>query len=1176
MSSELLHEDVFTLAVSPHPAVEPGADVRVSFVCANVGGGIADAVGVRFFLSPGLTYRKGSAAVDGAPIAQESDLFGAGASIGALAPDVERLITLEYVVATVIENGTTLPVQAALVVGGETLGSNVVTLVAQSRPQLQNERTIAVLQSADGAADIYRVAVQLHNAGASSAHDLAVTLPVPESTTYVPSSARFGAKALEPERDMPFTTPTLAPGETVEFSYRVRVTGALSGDTIALRRVRVASRETAEFIVPAVTAKVTPPAPFGGDALLLEIGESPVSPGVSVPVTVAVTNDTPLRVDDVILRIALPDGLRVASGSLRVGGRPLAERASAQDRSSEQTAVFRLHRISPGESLEVECTAYVVSPVADGAKLTIRAEAESSRGSRAVERSLEVRSVPVFDPARIICELTGPSIVIAEEATGLLLQIENDGTSPATNATLRFAQSPLRIRRMDGTIADDPCVIDLGTLQPNDVQTLRLEAIVPSPISDGTRLPILITVCADDLEPLELPALTIVAESRPAFAGEATWLTHIDATPLRLRETTRARVTLANSGSDVARDVCVTLSLPNEAELVGVEGANTRDGVLHFGEIEAGHIATAELRIRLLEPIDRERGLQVGASLSASNLRTRTLEPTPIPIRAEPSFETAAITTEPKHTAHAGEPITFVLHMDNVGDGRAQRVSVRIDALEGLTYARGSTAVNGVSVVDGGSGSALMSTRGLILEDVGAGSEVAIEWRAFTDPSLGAGATVSVNARLRWEDGEVAVSSPPVHVDSRPVFATRTSGLGFRIGTAAVRPAAVPQTGGAATTIDQPQHIMQESAASPQAPPVTETAPTVVESAIITDSPLAAQSAPEPIADVRPVAEPAKADAASTAAPAPVQASQQEHVATNGVAHESKTSQPAPTNGNGAILEQPPVPASIVVPEIPLADDSKAAVEPHEFIDAPAHAASVEPTVPVAVTPAPVVQVDVARFAIVLDGARIEKLERFLTQAKFSGFITHIFSLRAFFPDITAAGEGDELATLLVTERDALRSVLDRLFIKVRIPNYDMTASDIEDRSARTALVLLMEAIAKQRAAAGSFSSPVYSEAAVSIDVIREALRFVREAPLGDIAPFRTLVNFMPTSVQGWPALGNALLQYRSLLFDAFESIGAGGPDAFASSLFDYATPELDRIREEIVALLAVPVSASR
>src|SRR5580698_6837402 len=179
-----LPEGLRTLVVSPDRELEPGMTVRATFAFRNQGGATATGVRVRFNLPEGLVYLVGSGQLDGSDLDDELGnsplLSRSGAHIGDVAPGDERRIEISYSVAGAIENGTTIELQAA-VASFELppVGSNVVRLIARSKPQLANALTritSEARQDADPGSEA-QITVRMHNAGESSAHDVVVVCP---------------------------------------------------------------------------------------------------------------------------------------------------------------------------------------------------------------------------------------------------------------------------------------------------------------------------------------------------------------------------------------------------------------------------------------------------------------------------------------------------------------------------------------------------------------------------------------------------------------------------------------------------------------------------------------------------------------------------------------------------------------------------------------------------------------------------------------------------------------------------------------------------------------------------------------------------------------------------------------------------------------------------------------
>jgi len=122
------HQEVEPRLLSPHRAIdhlarraavgqaELGAIVRADFTFANVGGAVASGVRPRFALPTGVTHVPASVAINDIPITHGQSFIAInGATIGDLESNSQRRISISYRVNDLVEDGTTLAFQAALV-----------------------------------------------------------------------------------------------------------------------------------------------------------------------------------------------------------------------------------------------------------------------------------------------------------------------------------------------------------------------------------------------------------------------------------------------------------------------------------------------------------------------------------------------------------------------------------------------------------------------------------------------------------------------------------------------------------------------------------------------------------------------------------------------------------------------------------------------------------------------------------------------------------------------------------------------------------------------------------------------------------------------------------------------------------------------------------------------------
>ncbi len=135
--------------------------------------------------------------------------------------------------------------------------------------------------------------------------------------------------------------------------------------------------------------------------------------------------------------------------------------------------------------------------------------------------------------------------------------------------------------------------------------------------------------------------------------------------------------------------------------------------------------------------------------------------------------------------------------------------------------------------------------------------------------------------------------------------------------------------------------------------------------------------------------------------------------------------------------------------------------------------------------------------------------------------VTHLFAIRAFLPDAI----GNANCGSLLAVRDALGEELDRLFIKLRLPNYAVSERDIETPSLRGGIKRL--AYDAAIAVAERPSTPPHDALILrgSYDPaeIEDAAERLEDAPLASAAPWALLARLLPDR-------NESFARYRTLL----------------------------------------------
>jgi len=1154
-----------------------------------------------------------------------------GADVGEVPPGVERRIAMAYVVAPTIENGAALDLQAALA-SNETdvIGSNVVRLVASSAPQLENPDTVASLEAvrvAEPGEEIVATA-RVRNTGHATAHDVVVVLPVPDRTAYIEGSARIDGREvpIDERGGDPFgfgnatvASPALAAGATLVVEYRARIDSPLDDNTRIVLGGAVASAETAEFELARAELTVRSASRFDTEATRLVVdAPSEVEPGRRVRVGLIAENTGTCAAEDARVRLTLPEGLRYAPGSRAVDGRSVSE--------SESPGSFVFARIDAGRRVEAAIDAYVESPAVDGTPLPVAGSLQWSTGSRTFERTLTVRSSPRFLEARNTLSLDGSSQVTPGSEVRSTIRIANDGTAQATGVRIVIEADPvlqlLRYADGGGEARVQPAGIDVGTLAPGATRTFSLVGTVASPIADRFAIRLRARLDNDQTAPAALGQLELLVRSRPRFAPAASTLTYPAGEPLRPSGHGDVHVVAANEGTDAARDVRLHLDITDDARIEGVDGATLVGTTVLFGDIQPGARAEATVRLRLARLVARGTAITVNGRLEAVGLLPLALAPVTIPTVAEPRFDQgAALRTQPSETVDAGEPLYVRLSVRNTGDGAASRLILRGQLPPHTAYLPGSTLVNDVPLLDVDGGSVLWAKPGLVLEDVDPGVEVVVRYGTIVNTPLAAGTLIDAHLELGWDGGgALAISSPAVRVRSTPAFAVRATGLPFSVSGIAPRTADVlqdiaEQRRAAQVQLPPPPFAalpppLAEPPAPPPPPPADRATFRYDEEAIearftptAPPPPPPVVERPQPVAPPPVAVEPAREEiapdeiampdadvAAGAVAALPDQPDHVDEIAVAQAPHVSAPPAPAvhepePVVAAAPVLEAPPVvePAPVAEAPPPVVEAPPVIVVPPPVVEAAAVPPVAEPApepvapppapepVPAPPPPAPPPPIPAAvqrRVRLVFAHDALERALRFLEQSDYGGLITHLFAIRTLLPTALVGIDGD-VPGKLAAEREALRGVVDRLFIKMRMPRYALTGKDLEDRTSRSALVELVRSLesAQPTEESSAGEATVVLEGPIDVERLLPLVTALESDPLGSARPWLILAELLPSSFVTPPG-GEAMNAYRSALISTFTNVAALPNEEFHRVLAGTQNAALDAALRDVRAAL--------
>jgi len=202
---------------------------------------------------------------------------------------------------------------------------------------------------------------------------------------------------------------------------------------------------------------------------------------------------------------------------------------------------------------------------------------------------------------------------------------------------------------------------------------------------------------------------------------------------------------------------------------------------------------------------------------------------------------------------------------------------------------------------------------------------------------------------------------------------------------------------------------------------------------------------------------------------------------------------------------------------------------------------------------------------LALDAVRIAAIVRVLRGARGTGLLSHIPSLAALFPAGLTSGD-PALDARFPRASEAIRGVYERLFVKLRIPGYDVAAADWDDAAGRAELLGLLEGIAGVPATAQAAGEPGDLHGRIDPHRARTLRAELAGAPLGDPRALAAVAMLLPRHGRGDAAA--AVGAYAGALIAAFDAAGALTPRDFAAYAVNEPCPDLDTARRVAIAVL--------
>jgi uncharacterized repeat protein (TIGR01451 family) len=1165
---------------------EPGEEIHVAARVHNSGHATAHDVVVVLPVPDRTAYVGGSAKIDGREAAIDErggDPFGFGnATIASQALAAGATLVVEYRARI----DTPLDDNTRIVLGGAVASTETAEfeldraeLTVRSASRFDTDATRLVVDAPNEVEPGRRVRVALvaENAGTCAADDVHVRLTLPDGLRYAPGSrAVDGRSVSESETPGSFVFARIDAGRRVEAAIDAYVVSpAVDGTPLPIAGSLRWSTGSRAF-ERSLTVRSSPRFLESRNVLSLD-GPTQVVPGGEVRATIRVANDGTAQATGVRIAIEADPALQ----SLRY--------ADGGGEARVQPAGIDVGTLAPGAARTIGLLGTVASPIADRFEIRLRARLESDQTPALPLGQLEllVRSRSRFAPATSTLSYTAGEPLRPSGHGDVEIVVVNEGTDTARDARLQVDITPdARIEAVDGATRVGTTLL-FGDIAPGTRVEATMRLRLARLVARGTAITVNGRLEAVGLLPLALAPVTIPTIAEPRFDDGATLRTQPSET-VDAGEPLYVRLALRNTGDGAASRLVVRGQLPphsaylpgstlvNDVPLLDIDGGSVlwSKNALVLEDVDPGVEVVVRFGTIVNTPL--AAGTLIDAHLDATwdGGGTLAISSPAVRVRSTPAFAVRA-TGLPFSVSGIAPRTIDVLH-DIADQHRADRAT-QVQLPPTQIAALPAPVAEPPAAPPPKPQPAPPPERATFRYD-----EDAIEARFTPAPPK------PQPPPPRVEPPPVAVE-PPVAAPEPPPAVTPVAPVAVVPPVAPVPPPVVEPEPPVAVAPVPPPVVEPEPVAAVEPEPPVEIVPQI---AAVEPPPTIAPTpvAPPPVAVVEEAPMP---DADVVAGPVEPVVTQAESI--DAIAHalsafakprtaeEPVVEKPVVEEPVAAVEPPPPVEAEPLVEEEPLVAEVFVAepvvaviAEPPAAIPEPAAAIS-EPAAAIEVPPEPEPEVVPVprRVRLVFAHDALERALTFLEQSDYGGLITHLFAIRTLLPTAFVGLNGD-VPGKLAAEREALRGVVDRLFIKMRMPRYALTAKDVEDRASRAALIDLVNSLvdASPSDENGAGDATVVVEGPIDVARMVPHLEALATDPLGSARPWLVLAELLPSYFVE-PAGSEAMNVYRSSLISTFTNVTALPNEEFHRVLGGTQNAALDAALRDVRAALRDALEAA-
>lgn len=206
---------------------------------------------------------------------------------------------------------------------------------------------------------------------------------------------------------------------------------------------------------------------------------------------------------------------------------------------------------------------------------------------------------------------------------------------------------------------------------------------------------------------------------------------------------------------------------------------------------------------------------------------------------------------------------------------------------------------------------------------------------------------------------------------------------------------------------------------------------------------------------------------------------------------------------------------------------------------------------------------------------QLQQTLQLLERADAGGIIRHLYVLRSFFPT-NAGGASPQLTAAFAAAGAAVRAPLDRLFVRLHMPQIAVTANDLEDADSRAALQQLLAALDVEKPGGEDGEGATRVVGPIDLAALHALAPQLESAPLGSVTPWLVCAHLLGTTVVRDGVRSEAFGTYRRELLDVLTRLSDLPVPEFHRTLTSSVNRSLDEALAAALAALreAAPVAS--